>query len=215
MDGRTVSGRNASRGSEGYVLFGVLVGVTLVGVGLTAAVTLWSQAVQRDREAELLFRGEAVVRALERFQQDRPGTLPETLEELVEGKYLRRAWDDPMTGRGFRILRAEEAGAPATSAAGVIGARPRPTNPAGAEFGERDEGGASGERDEDGERPDPDAPGTVTGITGVVSTSDLLSFRTYEGARRYSDWRFEAQVGAAAAGAAADRERPGRERDPR
>lgn len=215
MDGRTVSGRNAPRGSEGYVLFGVLVGVTLVGVGLTAAVTLWSQAVQRDREAELLFRGEAVVRALERFQQDRPGTLPETLDELVEGKYLRRAWGDPMTGRGFRILRAEEATAPATSAAGVIGARARPTNPAGAEFGERDEGGASGERDEDEERPDPDAPGTVTGITGVVSTSDLLSFRTYEGARRYSDWRFEAQVGAAAAGASGDREPGGRERDPR
>ena len=215
MDGRTVSGRNARRGSEGYVLFGVLVGVTLVGVGLTAAVTLWSQAVQRDREAELLFRGEAVVRALERFQQDRPGTLPESLDELVEGRYLRRAWVDPMTGRGFRILRAEEAAAPATSAAGVIGARPRPTNPAGAEFEERDERGASEETDQDGERPDPDAPGTITGITGVVSTSDLLSFRTYEGARRYSDWRFEAEVSGTAGGGSPNREQAGRERDPR
>ena len=206
MDARTVSGSRAGNSSAGYVLFGVLIGITLLGVGLTAAVTLWSQAVQREDEAELLFRGEAIVRALERFQQDRPGTLPETLDELVEGKYLRRAWRDPMTGRSFRILRAEAAAAPATSAAGVIGARARPTNPAGAEFGERDE---------DGERTDPDAPGTVTGITGVVSTSDLLSFRTYEGARRYSDWRFEAQVGAATAGAPPDRERPGRERDPR
>lgn len=188
------------------MLFGVLVGATLVGVGLTAAVTLWSRIVQRDREAELLFRGEAVVRALERFQQDRPGTLPETLDELVEGKYLRRAWLDPMTGRGFRILRAEEATAPATAAAGIVVARPRPTNPAGAEFEVRDE-----ER----ERPEPDTPGTVTGITGVVSTSDLLSFRTYEGARRYSEWRFEAQVGATAGGDSPNREPPGRERDPR
>lgn len=207
MDGRTVSGRNAPRGSEGYVLFGVLVGVTLLGVGLTAAVTLWSQAVQRDREAELLFRGEAVVRALERFQQDRPGTLPETLDELVEGKYLRRAWIDPMTGRGFRILRAEEAAAPATSAAGVIGARARPTNPAG----EEERGPAESEPQTEPE----DAAEATTGITGVVSTSDLLSFRTYEGARRYSDWRFEAEVGAAAAGAFGDREPSGRERDPR
>ena len=139
MDARTVSGDRAGN-SSGYVLFGVLIGITLLGVGLTAAVTLWSQAVQREDEAELLFRGEAIVRALERFQQDRPGTLPETLDELVAGKYLRRAWRDPMTGRSFRILRAEEAAAPATSAAGVIGARARPTNPAGAEFGERDEG---------------------------------------------------------------------------
>jgi len=200
MDGRTVSGSRAGN-SSGYVLFGVLIGITLLGVGLTAAVTLWSQAVQREDEAELLFRGEAIVRALERFQQDRPGTLPETLDELVDGKYLRQAWLDPMTGRGFRILRAEEAAAPATAAAGVIGTRPRPTNPAGEEFELRDE-------EED--RPESDTPGTVTGITGVVSTSDLLSFRTYEGARRYNEWRFEAQV--AAAGSAGRRsEAPGEE----
>lgn len=197
-----MSGSRAGN-SAGYVLFGVLIGITLLGVGLTAAVTLWSQAVQREDEAELLFRGEAIVRALERFQQDRPGTLPETLDELVEGKYLRRAWLDPMTGRSFRILRAAEAAASATSPAGVIAARPRPTNPAGEEFEERDE--------EERERPESDAPGTVTGITGVVSTSDLLSFRTYEGARRYNEWRFEAEV--AAAGSAGGRsEAPGEER---
>lgn len=204
MDARTVSGSRAGNSSAGYVLFGVLIGITLLGVGLTAAVTLWSQAVQREDEAELLFRGEAIVRALERFQQDRPGTLPETLDELVEGRYLRRVWRDPMTGRSFRILRAEAAAAPATSTAGVIG-RPRPTNPAGEEFEVRS-------REED--RPEPDARGAATGITGVVSTSDRLSFRTYEGARRYNEWRFEAEVAAAAGSgggrsAAAGEEPPG------
>ena len=202
MDGPTVSGDRAAN-SAGYALFGVLIGITLLGVGLTAAVTLWSQAVQREDEAELLFRGEAIVRALERFQQDRPGTLPETLDELVEGKYLRRAWLDPMTGGSFRILRAEEAAAPATSAADLIGARPRPTNPAGEEFEARED-----ER----ERPEPDATGTASGITGVVSTSDLLSFRTYEGARRYNEWRFEAEVGAAAGSSTGRSEAPGEER---
>ena len=195
------------RGEAGYVLFGVLIGITLLGVGLSAAVTLWSQVVQREDEAELLFRGEAIVRALERFQQDRPGTLPETLDELVEGKYLRRAWLDPMTGRNFRILRAEEAAAPATAAAGVIGGRPRPTNPAGAEFEEREP-----PNDEEGRQAPDGAAEPSTGITGVVSTSDLLSFRTYEGARRYSDWRFEAQVSATAGGGSPTREAP--DRDP-
>ena len=200
MDGRTVSGSRAGN-SSGYVLFGVLIGITLLGVGLTAAVTLWSQAVQREDEAELLFRGEAIVRALERFQQDRPGTLPETLDELVEGKYLRRAWLDPMTGRSFQILRAVEQAAPATSAAGTI-ARPRPTNPAGEE--ER------GPADTGEDRREPDgAAETGAGITGVVSTSELLSFRTYEGARRYSEWRFEAEVSAAAGSGAGRPEAPG------
>lgn len=199
-DAPIVSGSRPGN-APGYVLFGVLVGVTLVGVGLSAAVTLWSQVVQRDREAELVFRGEAVVRALERFQQDRPGTLPETLDELVEGKYLRRAWLDPMTGRQFRILRAATA---ARTAAGAAPIRPRPTNPAGEE-------GRLADPVEAGVRAEPDPAEAPTGIVGVVSTSDLLSFRAYGGARRYRDWRFEAAVGAGAAGDSRNRER--RERD--
>ena len=90
-----------------------------------------------------------------------------------------------------------------STAAGTVGARPRPTNPAGEEFEVRQE---------EQERPEPDAPGTVTGITGVVSTSDLLSFRTYEGARRYNEWRFEAEVTAAAGSGAGRSEAPGEER---
>lgn len=197
---------NRAGNAPGYVLFGVLIGVTLMGIGVSAAVTLWSQVVQRDREAELLFRGEAVVRALERFQEDRPGTLPETLDDLVEGKYLRRAWLDPMTGRSFRILRAAAPAGAASSAADAA-AGPRPTNPAG------EEALRPAPATRPAEEGDDDSP---TGITGVVSTSDLLSFRTYEGARRYNEWRFEAQVAAAAAGGeSANREPSGRERDPR
>ncbi len=196
---------NSPRSSGGYVLFGVLIGVTLMGIGVTAAVTLWSRVVQRDREAELLFRGEAVVRALERFQEDRPGTLPETLDELVEGKYLRRAWLDPMTGRSFRILRAAPQTGGTGAATGAAGAGPPPTNPAGEEEPRpapetrRAEEGAAGS--------------SSPGIAGVVSTSDLLSFRTYEGARRYNEWRFEAQISASTGSDAEsetdDEERPG------
>ena len=187
--------------SPGYVLFGVLIGITLMGIGMATAVTLWSQVVQREREAELLFRGEAVVRALERFQQDRPGTLPETLDELVEGKYLRRAWLDPMTGGSFRILRAEQQVAPATSV--LAGARPRPTNPAGEEEPAPADSEPQAATDGDAE--------ATTGITGVVSTSDLLSFRTYNGARRYREWRFEAEIGAPAGSTTESQEAPGDE----
>ena len=187
------------------MLFGVLIGVTLVGVGLMAANTLWSQVLQREREAELLFRGEAVVRAIERFQQDRPGTLPETLEELVEGKYLRRAWNDPFTGRPFRLLR-QEAGAGSADAAGFdsmaalmdegmdanavehLTARAGERTPAPADTEDREEDSSTGTRS------------TLAGIIGVASSSDLLSFRIYQGARRYRDWRFEATSGGAASG---------------
>ena len=147
-----------------------------MGIGMMAAATVWSRVVQQDREAELVFRGEAIVRALERYQRDRPGTLPETLDELVEGRYLRRAWRDPMTRTPFRILRAESRAAARPAAAAV----PPTTNP----MGDREEAATRVE----GSR----------GIIGVASTSELLSFRSYEGARRYSQWRFEVSVSAGA-----------------
>ena len=188
------------RGERGFVLFGVLMGATLLGVGLLAAVTLWSRVLQREQEAELVFRGEAVVRAIERFQADRPGAFPETLEELVEGRYLRRAWRDPMTGDPFVLLRATPAAAPATGPAGMMAAEAASTaRPPAAE--------------RDAEPADSDV---TAGIVGVASASDELSFRTYNGARRYSEWLFEAQPATAAASGRGDGEEdePG-ERRPR
>ncbi len=165
------------RREDGYVLFGVLIGATLLGIGLLAAVNLWSRVLQREQEAELVFRGEAVVRAIERFQRDRPGALPESLEELVEGGYLRRVWSDPVTRGPFRLLRPS----PNPNPAGPPGAM------TGAMAGDFVEAAPAG----------PTEPGAVPGILGVASASDELSLRIYEGARRYSDWRFEAQPSAA------------------
>ncbi len=199
--------RPGGRGSApGYVLFGVLVGAVLLSLGMMAAVSLWSRVVQREREAELLFRGEAIVRALDRYQQDRPGTLPETLDELVEGRYLRRAFRDPMTRGPFRLLRAEGA---AGETVGGPPPNPREDAPFAAspgETGERSGEGGRGGEDEEGEDDGSGSDsGASRGIVGVVSTSDALSFRTYEGARRYSEWRFE--VSAAASAGRRSRER--------
>lgn len=146
------------------MLFGVLIGVSLLGIGMLAATTLWGQILQRDREAELVFRGEAIARAIERFRETRPGSFPATLEELVEGRYLRRAWLDPMTNRPFRLLRTRS---------GIVNqTAPDPGTD---------------------ETPDPGETAPA-GITGVASTSDGLAFRPYRGQRRYQDWRFEAEV---------------------
>lgn len=207
--------RGAAGGDAGFVLFGVLVGVLLVGVGLMAANTLWSQVLQREREAELVFRGEAVARAIERFRRDRPGALPETLEELVEGRYLRRAWNDPFTGRPFRLLRQEAAagrggagGFADTAALMDEGMDAAALEPLTARAGERTPApGADRE-----EAPGAAATDTPAGIIGVAGSSDLLSFRIYDGARRYRDWRFEADSAAASSG---PNRRPARPTNPR
>ncbi len=164
MAAPTASGDTAG----GYVLLGVMIGVALLAVGLSAAVPLWSRVLQREREAELVFRGEAVVRAIERFQEERPGVFPESLEELVDGRYLRSVWLDPMTGRPFRLLRVGD----------------EPSSPPAA--GEPEDPDAD-DADDAGEAAEGPSP---TGIFGIVSTSTDLGFRLYQGQRRYSDWRF-------------------------
>ena len=189
---RTASARKPGA-NAGFVLFGVLVGVNLIGIGLLAANMLWSRVLQREREAELLFRGEAVVRAIERFSETRPGTLPESLEQLVEEKYLRRAWLDPFTGRPFRLLRRE--GGP--SAAGGTDPNTRPLPPPNPAEGDpallMDRPGLTEAPPTMAREEGPsEAAAPPSGIIGVASESDLLSFRVYQGARRYSDWRFEA-----------------------
>lgn len=74
---------------------------------------------QREREAELLFRGDAIARAIERFrarQVDGQVRGPQTLEELVIDRrtrepafHLRRLYTDPFTGRAdWQLLRDAE-----------------------------------------------------------------------------------------------------------
>ena len=197
-------------GERGYVLFGVLAGAALLGVGLLAAVELWSQLLKREAEAELVFRGEAIVRAIERFGEDRPGDLPESLEELVERRYLRKAWLDPVTRRPFRLLRAPPAAAPGVRP----GADPGPFPGAGPAAGLPDGRGMAAVRAGEivagpplpPDPPGPTEPGAALGVVGVASTSDELSLRLYEGARRYRDWRFEARPSAAPAASADSRD---------
>lgn len=75
----------------------------------------WSVIMQRDREAELQFRGTSIAKAIERFVADweiqkatRPNQWPRTLEELTKKspkRYLRKAYADPITGNKFALIK--------------------------------------------------------------------------------------------------------------
>ena len=87
---------------------------------MSMALPVWSQQARREREAELIFRGEQYARAVALYQRRQPGALPSDLDMLVEQRYLRRRYRDPMTRDGvFRILRRSEQAVP--SVGGVAG----------------------------------------------------------------------------------------------
>lgn len=82
--------------------------LAVLGTGMAALGTVWTTAVQREKEAELLFIGAQFSRALESYHRLSPGPekrYPQTLEALVLDprfpntvRHLRRIYSDPMTG---------------------------------------------------------------------------------------------------------------------
>lgn len=79
----------------------LLVGMAVTAVWMGAALPAWRQQVQREKEAELIFRGEAIARAIYLYRQETGGALPPDLDTLVEQRFLRRKYIDPITGEDF------------------------------------------------------------------------------------------------------------------
>ncbi|MBI1763243.1 MAG: hypothetical protein HYR56_17605 [Acidobacteria bacterium] len=73
------------RRDRGYLLVGLLAMMTISLVVMAAALPQLKFESQREREEEMLWRGQEVAIALGQFSGMKGGQLPNTLEELVEG----------------------------------------------------------------------------------------------------------------------------------
>ena len=154
---------------------GLLVAIGVMGVLLSVALPVWNQAARRSREAELIFRGEQYARAVELYQRQFVGAYPPDFDTLVEQRFLRRLYEDPMTegGRFRPVFRSqvnelspgEDSGDRPGDATDETLESPRPI-------------GVAFDRDGEG------------GVVGVVSRSQDESLRIYNGRRKYSEWVF-------------------------
>ena len=109
--------RLAQRGFS-YVL--LLFMIVLAGTALAALGQQWQLQAQRQREAELLFRGLQLRDALLRYAAATPAgqpRSPRTLDELLRDSrrerpqhHLRRLWPDPFTGRADWVLLRDQRG---------------------------------------------------------------------------------------------------------
>ncbi len=98
--------RKPSPGSEiGYAMAGLLVAIAILGLLMSMAMPTWQTFVKREKEAELVFRGGQYARAITLYGQQFAGAFPASVETLVEGRFLRKAYTDPMTPDGeFEIV---------------------------------------------------------------------------------------------------------------
>lgn len=120
----------ASAGSRerqrGFILAMVLAFATIIGIMITKLWPAHYVEVRRENEAELIFRGEAIARAI-RLYQARTGTYPTSLDSLqkLRPRILRKLYKDPMTKDGeWDVVTAVQAG-PSGEARGlpIIGVR--------------------------------------------------------------------------------------------
>lgn len=94
----------------------LLVMLGIMAVLMTAALPAWRFQAKREKELDLVFRGEQYARAILLYQLKNNGVPPPNIDTLVNGRYLRKKYKDPMTKDGeFQPLVA---GAPISSTPG-------------------------------------------------------------------------------------------------
>jgi type II secretory pathway pseudopilin PulG len=106
---REISKESNTGREGGFTYLAVLVLVVVMGIALSGTGQYWSTAMKRERETELLFRGDRIRRAIEAYH--RFGGWPKDLEELVKDRrvpvvrrFLRKIYRDPMAGDGNWVL---------------------------------------------------------------------------------------------------------------
>jgi type II secretory pathway pseudopilin PulG len=204
----------------------LLVGIAVMGILMSAVMPVWRHDAQREKEEELIFRGEQYARAVGLFQRKFAGAFPPSVDLLVEQHFLRKKYKDPMTANGeFQILyqamgtqRPGQVATPGTPEAGGVGAgvgvgKPNTVGPGTGAQGSQTPGTAA----------EPGTPGmqvaiaTQTsalagprgGVVGVASKSTAKSIKLYRGRSRYNEWQFVYTAISSQAGAPTTSPRPG------
>jgi type II secretory pathway pseudopilin PulG len=97
------SGRRTSEHSaeSGFMLIAVLFLVALMLIALAVAAPKMAKSIQRDKELELVHRGEQYKRAIKLYYR-RFGAYPSNIDQLIstnQVRFLRKRYTDPMTGK--------------------------------------------------------------------------------------------------------------------
>ena len=166
--------------AHGYAMAALLVAMSVMAVMLGALLPQWTTLATREKEQELIFRGNQYARAIGLFQRKFANTAPPSIDVLVEQRFLRKKYKDPITNDDFQPIYANQA------AQGVVtapGAALRPGEQASASLSTPARQGLQTGFNNTG------ATG-AGGIIGVTSKSTESSLKIYNGRSKYNEWAF-------------------------
>jgi len=216
--------------ARGYALLVLMMIVTVLLVSFTAALPSIYHEGQREREEELIFRGNEYARAIGLFRR-RFNRFPSSVNELLHTngiRFLRRAYPDPMSRDGkWRFIHATINGAlldsktmPALGSAGGVPGQsafgsPQGQSSFGSSPGQTPFGG--GQSSQFGPQQQAGSASSAFGqgqeiqgafIAGVASRSAKQSIRVLNHRTHYDDWEFLGLEGAGV-GAGLPQQSPG------
>lgn len=162
---------------RGYAMAALLVGMSVMAVLMSALLPVWTHMATREKEEELIFRGNQYARAIGLFQRKFANTAPPSLDVLIDQRFLRKKYKDPITNDDFQPLYANSqlalpgAGGQVAQRPGQSGTQINPVQPVG---------------------QNPQAGGFTPqgGLIGVTSKSKEASIKQYNGRTRYNEWAF-------------------------
>jgi hypothetical protein len=194
----------------------LLVAMGVIAIVLSTTLPVFSTMAKRERETELIFRGQQYARAVALFQRKYGNALPPNLDVLLNERFLRKQYKDPITNDDFQLigpgspeLALAANAAPAQQQAGRGGPpvvqqqqqqrqlqqQPRQQQQGMSAFGVQSNPVTAGQ-----------APG---GILGVVSKSKATSQRIFNNHDKYNEWVFIAQQMSVAPGGPGGTQTPG------
>jgi type II secretory pathway pseudopilin PulG len=111
MSKKKIADNHTLFNKRGFTFLGVLAFLVVAGIALTAASKYWSTVIKREKEEELLFRGDQIKSAITSYYDNTPKgrrpSYPKSLEDLLKDprfltvrRHLRKVYKDPITEDG-------------------------------------------------------------------------------------------------------------------
>ena len=106
---------------QGFTFLTLVFAIVLIGISLSVAGQEWKIIVQREKEEELLYRGDQIKHAIEAYYRGTPGVSQypscgmegnDCFKDLLgdpkshKKRYLRKAYKDPMTNGDWDSIKA-------------------------------------------------------------------------------------------------------------
>ncbi len=193
--------RQKLNGQKGYVLLAVMLFVTLLMIALAVAAPQIGQQIKREREEELIHRGQEYATAIKKFYRANNGQYPVSLDQLENSnnrRFLRKRYKDPITGKDdWKLIHVGEAilNLNPNPNAGQSGSNdPNNSNQGGSNQGGNNQNntgktGGAGENNPPGGQGTP-GPSGGGQIIGVSSISKQKSIKEIKGKNHYDEWQF-------------------------